>query len=160
MINPGDKLPEMDLTLATAEQPDTQSTAALFGGKKVVLFGVPGAFTPTCHANHMPGYLTHYDALTAKGVDAIACMAVNDVFVMKAWGEASGALGKLHLIADGSANFTKAMGLELDLGAFGLGLRSQRFAMIVENGVLKELMIEDTPKTADASGAAAVLAKL
>lgn len=160
MIAVGDKLPELDLTLATAGEPDMKSTSALFGGKKAVLFAVPGAYTPTCHANHMPGYVTHFDDLTAKGVGAIACLAVNDVFVMKKWGQDTGALGKIHMIADGSALLTKELGLELDLVDRGLGVRSKRYAMVLEDGVVKELMIEDTPVTADASGAAAVLAKL
>ena len=132
----------------------------MFGGKKVVLFAVPGAFTPTCHQNHLPGFLKHHDAIKAKGVDRIACLAVNDIFVVSAWAEQSGVGDKLTMLADGSAQFAKAIGLDLDLTERGLGVRAKRFAMIVEDGVVKELMIEDSPGQAEASGAEAVLAKL
>lgn len=160
MIKSGDSLPDVTLKSPTAGDPEDLSTSALFAGKKAVLFAVPGAFTPSCHLNHMPGYLTHLDAIKAKGVDLVACVSVNDVFVMKKWGEDTGALGKITLLADGSAEFTKAMGLELDAGAFGLGVRSQRYAAIVENGVVKEVMVEDAPPKVDASSAESVLAKL
>ena len=160
MIKVGEKLPEMELTLATADGPDTRSAAELFGSGKTVLFAVPGAFTPTCHLNHMPGYLTHLDAIKGKGVSRVACMSVNDPFVMKAWGESTGALGKIDLIADGSAVMTKAMGLDLDLTGRGLGVRSQRYAMIIEDGVVTELAVEDSPGQAETSGAEAFLAKL
>lgn len=160
MISVGEKLPEMEVVLATAGEPDMQPLSGLLGGKKAVIFAVPGAFTPTCHANHMPGFIAEFDAIKAKGVDEILCLAVNDVFVMKRWGEDTGALGKIHLIADGSAALTKALGLELDLTERGLGVRSKRYAMILEDGVVKELMIEESPGQAEASSAAAVLAKL
>lgn len=160
MIKEGDKLPEATFLTPSADGPQEVTTAGLFGGKKAVLFGVPGAFTPTCHANHLPGYVKHFDALKAKGVELIACVAVNDIFVVAAWAEKSGVDGKVTMLADGSAVFTKAAGLELDLSAHGLGLRSKRFAAIIEDGVVSKLMIEDTPATADASGAEAVLAAL
>ncbi len=160
MVATGDAFPELELTFVTADQPAMKTTAEAFGGKKVVLFAVPGAFTPTCHANHMPGFLAKLDAIKAKGVDMVACLAVNDPFVMKVWGEQSGALGKIELIADGSGVATKALGLELDATAFGLGMRSKRYAMVIDDGQISALMIEDTPGTADASGADAVLAAL
>lgn len=160
MVAVGDVLPDLEMTFATAGDPDMTSVASYFGGKKVVVFAVPGAFTPTCHANHMPGFVEHGEAIKAKGVDTIACLSVNDVFVMKAWGEASGALGKVDMIADGSAAMVKALGMVLDLTDRGLGLRSKRFAMVVEDKVVKAVMVEDSPATAEASGAAAVLAAL
>ena len=160
MISVGDKLPEMEVVLATAGEPDMQPLSALFGGKKVVMFAVPGAFTPTCHANHMPGFIAEFDSLKSKGAADIICLSVNDVFVMKHWGQETGALGKIHLIADGSAALTKALGMELDLTERGLGIRSKRYAMIVEDGVVKELMVEESPGQAEASSAASVLAKL
>ncbi|MGD1869801.1 MAG: peroxiredoxin [Neomegalonema sp.] len=160
MVNVGDKLPEMEVALATADGPDMQSLSTLFGSGKSVLFAVPGAFTPTCHMNHLPGFLTHLDAIKSKGVSRVACLSVNDPFVMKAWGEATGAMGKIDLIADGSAAATQARGQVLDLTERGLGVRSQRYAMIIEDGVVKDIAVEDSPATADASGAEALMAKL
>ena len=160
MITIGDKLPDATFTTPGADGPHELTSAELFGGKKIVLFAVPGAFTPTCHNNHLPGYVAQHDALTAKGVDAVACVAVNDVFVMGAWAEKSGVSGKVAMLADGSAAFTKAIGMELDLTARGLGVRSKRYAMVVEDGVVKDLMVEDNPGQAEASTAEAVLAKL
>ena len=126
MIEVGDALPPMKLTAATAEGPKEVSTDEVFAGKKVVLFAVPGAFTPTCSARHLPGYMENLDALRAKGVDTIACIAVNDVFVMDAWAKQQGVEGEIMMLADGSGAFTRALGLELDLVARGLGMRSQR----------------------------------
>ncbi|MEL6978860.1 MAG: peroxiredoxin [Pseudomonadota bacterium] len=160
MIKEGDKLPDATFQTPSADGPQEVTVSGLFAGKRAVLFGVPGAFTPTCHANHLPGYVTHLDALKAKGVDFVACVAVNDIFVVSAWAEATGAGGAITMLADGSGAFAKAMGLELDLSAFGLGMRQKRFAAIIEDGVVAKLMIEDTPATADASGAEAVLAAL
>ena len=160
MVAVGDKMPELEMVLATAGEPDMKTASALFGGKKAVLFAVPGAFTPTCHANHMPGFVNNIDALKAKGADTVACLSVNDVFVMQQWGQASGALGKIDMIADGSAAMTKALDMVLDLTERGLGVRSKRYAMILEDGVVKELMVEDSPAQAQASTAEAVLAKL
>jgi glutaredoxin/glutathione-dependent peroxiredoxin len=119
----------------------------------VVLFAVPGAFTPTCHKNHMPGFVKNADAIKAKGIDTIAVTAVNDVFVMDAWKKASGAEGKIEFLADGSADFAKAIGLSLDASARGLGIRSQRYCMVVDDGVVKSISVEDTPGKAELSGA-------
>ncbi|MCI4665438.1 MAG: peroxiredoxin [Neomegalonema sp.] len=160
MIKVGDTLPEASFFTPSSDGPQEVKSPEFFRGKKIVLFAVPGAFTPTCHQNHLPGYLTHHDALKAKGVDAIVCVAVNDIFVVSAWGEKSGVGDKVMMLADGSALFTKAVGLDLDLTERGLGVRSKRYAMIIEDGIVKELAVEDTPATADASGAEAMLAKL
>jgi glutaredoxin/glutathione-dependent peroxiredoxin len=159
-IKVGDRLPETTFTSPSPDGPKPLTTQEYFGGRTVVLFAVPGAFTPTCHANHMPGYVQHGDAIKAKGVDAIAVTGVNDVFVMKAWAEASGAIGKIDFLADGSAAFAKAIGLDLDLAARGLGTRSQRYSMIVKDGVVTALSIEETPGTAAVSGAEAMLGML
>ncbi|MEO1330705.1 MAG: peroxiredoxin [Pseudomonadota bacterium] len=156
----GEKFPETELTFITEDQPALKSSAEAFGGKKVVLFAVPGAFTPTCHANHLPGFLTHLDAIKAKGVDMIACLAVNDPFVMKVWAKDTGALGKIEMIADGAAIATKQLGLEMDASAFGLGIRSRRYAMVIDDMTITALMIEDGPGKADISGAESVLAAL
>jgi peroxiredoxin len=115
---------------------------ALFAGKTVVLFSVPGAFTPTCDARHLPGYLQHFDALKAKGVDTIACMAVNDMFVMNAWGKSSNVGEKVLMLADGNGDYTRALGLELDARGFGMGMRGQRFALVVKDGVATHVNIE------------------
>jgi peroxiredoxin (alkyl hydroperoxide reductase subunit C) len=141
-IKVGESIPSMKLMTATAEGPKEVSTDELFKGKKVVLFGVPGAFTPTCSAKHLPGFTSHLDAFAAKGVDTIVCMSVNDVFVMQAWAKDQGIDGQVVMLADGSGVFTKAMGLELDLVARGLGVRSQRFAMVVEDGKVTHVAVE------------------
>jgi peroxiredoxin (alkyl hydroperoxide reductase subunit C) len=155
----GDSIPAMKIMEGTAEGPKELDTGAFFAGRTVVLFGVPGAFTPTCSAKHLPGFVEHHDAIKAKGVDAIACMAVNDAFVMKAWGQDQGALGKITMIADGSAEFTRALGLELDLTARGLGIRCQRFALIARDGKVTHLGIE-APGAFEVSSAEAILAAL
>jgi peroxiredoxin (alkyl hydroperoxide reductase subunit C) len=142
-IKIGDTIPEAKLTQATAEGPRELSSQDLFGGKTVVLFGVPGAFTPTCSAKHLPGFVQQAAALKGKGIDTIACMAVNDAFVMKAWGENQGIADEVLLLADGSAAFTKALGLELDLTARGMGIRCQRFALVAKDGVVSYLGIEE-----------------
>jgi glutaredoxin/glutathione-dependent peroxiredoxin len=159
-IKVGDRLPETTFFVSTADGPQPRTSTEVFAGKKAILFAVPGAFTPTCHKNHLPGYVTHADALKAKGVELIAVTGVNDVFVMKAWAEASGGGEKVLFLADGSGDFAKAVGLDLDLTARGLGLRSQRYSMLLQDGILKELAIEETPGTAAVSGAEAMLAKL
>lgn len=159
-IKIGDRLPETIFTTPSADGPKPVTTAEYFGGRTVVFFAVPGAFTPTCHANHLPGYVQHGDAIKAKGVDSIAVTGVNDVFVMKAWAEASKATGKIDFLADGSAAFAKAIGMDLDLTERGLGIRSKRYSMLVKDGVVKEFAIEETPGTAAVSGAEAMLAKL
>ena len=142
-IKAGDKIPSVDLAIMTDDGPDTISTDDLFSGKKVAIFGGPGAFTPTFSAKHLPGFVNNADALKAKGVDTIACLSVNDAFVMGAWGKDQNVGDKVMMIADGSADFTKAAGLELDLMARGLGLRCQRFAMVVDNGVVSSIHIDE-----------------
>ena len=159
-INVGDRLPEATFTVMGAEGPGPKTTAEVFGGKKVVLFAVPGAFTPTCSKQHLPGFVTNADSIKSKGVDAIVCTAVNDVFVLDAWAKSADAGDKVTMLADGSAAFAKSLGLELDLSERGLGMRSQRYAMIVEDGVVKALNVEDAPGTADKSGADAIAALL
>lgn len=139
--------------------PNPVSIEELTRGKKVVLFGLPGAFTPTCSAKHVPSYLADYDALKAKGVDTIACMSVNDPFVMGAWGRELHADGKVRMLADGSAAYTKALGLELDLTARGMGIRCQRFSMLVDDGVVRTLNVE-APGKFEVSGADTMLAQL
>lgn len=141
-IKVGDRIPDATLTLATEEGPRPITTKELFGGRKVALFAVPGAFTPTCSAKHLPGYIEQADALKAKGVDVIACTAVNDPFVMGAWSKAGGADGKVTMLADGNGAFANAIGLTMDGSKFGLGTRGQRFSMIVNDGVVEELNVE------------------
>ena len=142
-ISVGDKIPEATVMQMTADGPAPLSTADLFAGKKVVLFAVPGAFTPTCSAQHLPGYIDNADALASKGADSIVCMAVNDVFVMDAWGKNAGAGDNIAMVADGNGDFTKALGLELDGSGFGLGQRSQRFSLIADDGVVTHLNLEE-----------------
>lgn len=152
-IKVGDTLPDGQLsefieveTAGCSLGPNSFSVTELTRGKKVVLFGLPGAYTPTCSAKHVPGYLTHFDALKAKGVDEIWCLSVNDAFVMGAWGRDQHATGKVRMMADGSADYTKKLGLELDLTARGMGVRCQRFSMLVDDGVVKSLNIEGPGK--------------
>lgn len=142
-ISVGDKLPSVKLVKVTADGPDTVSTDDFFSGRTVALFAVPGAFTPTCSAKHLPGFVEKADALKAKGVDEIACTAVNDVFVMGAWGKSAGADDKVTMLADGNGDFAKAVGLTMDGNKFGLGTRGQRFSMIVKDGVVAELNVEE-----------------
>lgn len=152
-IKVGDKLPEATFTTMTADGPKPMTTAEVFGGKKVALFAVPGAYTPTCHKQHMPGFVERAEELKNKGFDAIACTAVNDVFVLTNWSKDSKADGKVMMLADGSADFAKKLGLEVDLSARGLGVRSRRYAMAVDNGVVKVLNVEENP-VVDKSSAA------
>ena len=158
-IKVGDTLPVMKLMMAGPEGPKEVSTETLFKGKKVVMFAVPGAFTPTCSAKHVPGYLQNAEALAAKGVETVVCLAVNDPFVLGAWAKDQGSEGKVIMLADGSGAFTKAMGLELDLTARGLGIRCQRFAMVADDMKVSHLAIE-APGDFDVSRAEAVLAAL
>jgi peroxiredoxin len=158
-IQVGDTIPSMKLITAAASGPQEISTEDLFKGKKVVLFAVPGAFTPTCSVKHLPGFVQHVGEFKAKGVDTVVCMAVNDAFVMGAWAKDQGVNENIVMLADGSGAFTKALGLELDLVARGLGVRSQRFAMVVTDGKVTNLMIE-APGGFDVSRAEAVLAAL
>ena len=141
-IKVGDQIPSMKLMMGTAEGPKETSTDEIFKGKKVVLFAVPGAFTPTCSAKHLPGFVEKAGDIKAKGVDVIACLAVNDAFVMKAWGKSQNTDGKVEMLADGNAEYTKALGLEMDATGFGMGIRGQRFALVVDNGVVKQVNVE------------------
>jgi peroxiredoxin (alkyl hydroperoxide reductase subunit C) len=159
MIKVGDPIPNVTVTAATAEGPEQMTTESIFKGKKVVLFAVPGAFTPTCSVKHLPGFLEQAEALRARGVDTIACIAVNDVFVMGAWGKDQGTEGKILMLADGSGDFAKAMGLELDLVSRGLGMRSQRYALVAEDGIVTFLGVEEG-SAFEASKAETVLAAL
>jgi peroxiredoxin len=152
-IKVGDKLPDGKFTIMGANGPEPKTTSEVFSGKKVALFAVPGAYTPTCNNQHMPGFVSRVDELKAKGIDAIACTAVNDVFVLTNWAKDTGAAGKIEMLADGSGDFAKALGLDIDLSNFGLGLRSKRYAMLVDNGVVKVLNVEDSPPVADKSSA-------
>ncbi|GAK86519.1 antioxidant AhpC/Tsa family [Vibrio ponticus] len=157
MIQQGQALPEATLSQLTKDGMVNHPTGELFANKKVVLFAVPGAFTPTCSEAHLPGYVVLSDQLKAKGVDMIACVSVNDAFVMKAWGETQNA-EELAMLADGDGSFTKALGLEMDTATFG-GIRSQRYAMIIDNGVVTTLNVE-APKEFEVSKAEAILAAL
>jgi len=156
-IKVGDSLPETTFMIMSAEGPKPAKTAEVFGGKKVALFAVPGAYTPTCHKQHMAGFVERYDELKKKGFDAIVCTAVNDIFVLTHWAKDSKADGKIQMLADGSAEFAKKLGLEVDLSARGLGVRSRRYSMLVQDGVVKSLNIEEGPGV-DKSGAPAMCA--
>jgi peroxiredoxin len=151
-IKVGDRVPNATFTVMTPEGPKPKTTDEIFKGKKVVLFAVPGAFTPTCHKNHMPSFVKNADAIKAKGVDTIAVTGVNDVFVMDAWKKASNG-DAIEFLADGSAAWAKAVGITADLTERGLGLRSGRYAMVVEDGVVKALNVEDSPGKAEVSSA-------
>jgi peroxiredoxin len=159
-IKVGDRLPEATLKTMTEDGAKDLATADIFAGKKVVLFAVPGAFTPTCSNNHLPGYLENYDAILSKGVDTVAVVAVNDHHVMGAWARFTGGEGKILYLADGNGDFIRALGLETDLSKGGLGARSKRFSMIVEDGTVKALNVEDSPGKAVTSGAAALMEQL
>jgi glutaredoxin/glutathione-dependent peroxiredoxin len=158
-INVGDKIPEMKFKVRQGGDPKDLTTDEIFKGKKVVLFAVPGAFTPTCSLKHLPGFIQHYDDLKKKGVDTVACLSVNDHFVMGAWAKDQGAGDKIMMIADGNGDFTKAVGLTLDGSGFGLGTRSQRYAMVVDNGTVKTLNVEKGGAF-EVSSAEAILAAL
>jgi len=151
-IQVGDRLPQATFRVMTSDGPAPRTTDDVFKDRKVVLVAVPGAFTPTCHRNHLPGYVQKAQEIKAKGVDAIAVTSVNDVFVMDAWAKASGADG-LEFLADGNGDFAKAVGLAMDGTGFGLGVRSKRYAMVVDDGVVQALNLEDAPSKADVSGA-------
>ena len=158
-IKVGDTIPSMKLMMATAEGPKETSTEEIFKGKKVVLFAVPGAFTPTCSLKHIPGFVQNAAAFKAKGVDTVACIAVNDVFVMGAWGKEQGTAGKVEMLADGAAAFARAIGLELDLNGRGMGWRSQRYALVAEDGKITHLGVE-APGGFEVSKAEAILEAL
>lgn len=157
-LKTGDRIPASTLKTMGDNGPKDITTDELFSGKKVVLFAVPGAFTPGCSMTHLPGYVVNADKIKAKGVDTIACMAVNDAFVMDAWGKAQNA-GEILMLGDGNGDFTRALDLELDGTGFGLGMRSQRFAMIVDDGVVKHLAVEEGPGV-EVSAAESILAQL
>ena len=160
-IKVGDRLPQSTFrTMGPEGRPVEKTTDEVFKGKKVVLFAVPGAFTPTCHRNHMPGFVAKADEIKAKGIDSIVVTAVNDVFVLDAWTKQSGCEGKIDYIADGNADFAKAIGLTVDASGNGLGTRSKRYAMVVDDGVVKSLNVEDTPGKAEVSGAENLLKAL
>jgi peroxiredoxin len=152
-IKVGDRIPEAKFRVMSAEGPAWKTADEVFKGKKVVLFAVPGAFTPTCHKNHLPGFLQNADAIKAKGIDTIAVTGVNDVFVMDAWKKATTAEGKIEFLADGNGDFAKAIDMTIDASGNGLGTRSKRYAMVVEDGVVKKLNIEDAPGKAEISSA-------
>ena len=158
-IKIGDKIPSVKLKHMTADGPKEALSDELFAGKKAVLFALPGAFTPTCSAKHVPGFVNNFDALKAKGVELIACLSVNDAFVMGAWGKDQKAEDKVLMLADGNADFTKAVGLDADFSGYGMGTRSQRYAMLLEDGVVKVLNVEK-PGAFEVSTAETILAAL
>ena len=159
-ISIGDRLPDFAFKVFGKDGPAELTVSELCSGKKVVLFAVPGAFTPTCHLNHLPGYLEHLETIKSKGVDEIAVVSVNDVFVMNAWAQNTGGEGKITYLSDGSGDFAKAIGMDMDLSAGGLGIRSKRYSMIVDDGTVSALNIEDGPGQAVKSGAAAIIEQL
>jgi peroxiredoxin len=159
-IKVGDRLPEAKFRVMGPDGPAVKSTADIFKGKKVVLFAVPGAFTPTCSNNHLPGFLQNADAFKQKGIDTIAVTGVNDVFVMHAWKKASGAGSKIEFLSDGNGEFAKALDMTLDGSGFGLGTRSKRYAMLVDDGVVKNLNVEDVAGKAEVSGAENLLKQI
>jgi len=159
-IKVGDTLPSATFRVMTADGPKPKTSDEVFKGKKVALFAVPGAFTPTCNNLHLPGFLKNLDAFKAKGVDAVAVISVNDPFVMKEWAKASGADGKIDFLADGNAEFTKAVGMDFDGAGAGLGVRSKRYSMFVDNGTVKQLNVEDAPGKCDISGGEALLGQI
>jgi glutaredoxin/glutathione-dependent peroxiredoxin len=158
-IQTGEKFPALTIKEATADGPKEIDLGQLFAGKKAVVFSVPGAFTPVCSKQHLPGFVAKLDELKAKGVDVVACLSVNDPHVMRAWGEAHGALGKIVMLADGNATVTKALGLDQDFSAGLMGIRGKRAALTVEDGVITHVDVEESPGKVDVSGADACLAR-
>ena len=159
-IKVGDKLPNATFRIMTADGPKPKTTDDIFKGKKVALFAVPGAFTPTCSNLHMPSFLNNAAAIKAKGVDSIAVTGVNDVFVMEAWKKATGAEGKVDFLADGNGEFAKAIGMDFDGAGAGLGIRSKRYSMLVDDGVVKTLNIEEAPGKCEVSGGQTLLGQI
>jgi len=159
-IAKGDSLPEATFRVLGAEGIENLSTKDVFGGKKVVLFAVPGAFTPTCHLKHLPGFIDNAGAFKKKGIDTVACVAVNDPFVLGTWGNVSGGKGKVLFLSDGNGEFTEKIGMDFDGSGIGLGTRSKRYAMLVDDGVVKVLHTEDSPGVADVSTAESMLAEI
>jgi peroxiredoxin (alkyl hydroperoxide reductase subunit C) len=160
MIKVGDQMPQGTFMTMTKDGPKPLTTDELFKGKTVVLFGLPGAFTPTCSAKHVPSYVQNFDALKAKGVDAVACMSVNDAFVMGAWAKHQSADEKVQMLADGSAEYTKKLGLDLDLSARGMGMRCKRFSVLVKDGKAAQVNVEQNPGELAVSGADTILGQL
>ena len=156
MIQVGEHLPQATFRVNGPDGPMARTTDDVFKGRRIILIGVPGAFTPSCHRNHLPGFVQHRAEILGKGIDAIAVTSVNDVFVLDAWAKASAAEG-IEFLADGNADFAKAIGLEMDGTGFGLGTRSKRYSMLVEDGVVRILNVEESPSKAEASGAEAIL---
>lgn len=159
-IQVGDRLPQTTFRVMTAEGPAAKTTDDVFKGRRVVLVGVPGAFTPTCDRNHLPGFIERAAEIRALGADAIAVTAVNDVFVLNAWAKSTGAGEGIEFLADGNADFARALGLQLDGSGYGLGTRSQRYAMVVEDGVVRAISVEDSPSKADLSSAESLVRTL
>lgn len=159
-IQVGDRIPEAKFRVMVDGAPAVKTTDEIFKGKKVVLVAVPGAFTPTCHMSHLPGFIKNADTIKAKGVDTIAVIAVNDVFVMDAWRKATDPAGKIEFLADGNGDFAKAIDLWLDASGAGLGIRSRRYAMVVEDGVVKSLSVDENPSKAEKSSADSVLTQM
>jgi peroxiredoxin len=159
-IAPGERLPETTFFLMTEEGPQKRTTQEIFGGRRIVLFGVPGAFTPTCHRNHLPGFLERRETILATGVDAIAVVSVNDAFVMDAWAHDTGGKDKLLFLADPNADFVRAAGLDMDATQRGLGIRARRFAMIVDDGTVEAVNVEDEARQVTVSGAERILEQL
>jgi peroxiredoxin len=157
-IKVGDRLPEATFFVMSTEGPRPIMTAEAFGGRRVALFAVPGAYTPTCHKQHMPGFVARHSEFKRKGIDTIACTAVNDIFVLTQWSKDSGAEGRITMLADGNGEFAKKIGLEIDLTSRGLSVRSKRYSMIVDDGVVRVLNIEDAPAQHEKSSAVALLA--
>ncbi len=155
-IKIGERLPDATFTVMGPDGPKPVKTSDVFAGKKVALFAVPGAYTPTCHHKHLPGFLTHLNELASKGVDTIACTAVNDIFVLDYWAKDTGAMDKILMLADGTAAFATAIGLDVDLSARGMGIRSKRYAMLVDDGVVEVLNVEDVPSEHNKSSAEAL----
>jgi len=160
MIGPGERLPEATFHVMTANGPTEMTTNEVFSGKKVVLFAVPGAYTPTCHMKHLPGFLQHADDFKAKGVDAVACTAVNDPFVLDNWAKSTGADNNIMFLSDGNADFARAIGADFDASAKGLGTRSKRYAMLVDDGVVKAVHVEDMPTEVTSSSAETLLQEI
>ncbi len=160
MIKVGDQMPQGTFMTMTKDGPKPLTTDELFKGKTVVLFGLPGAFTPTCSAKHVPSYVQNFDALKAKGVDAVACMSVNDAFVMGAWGKHQNADDKVQMLADGSAEYAKKLGLDLDLSARGMGMRCKRFSVLVKDGKAAQVNVEQNPGELAVSGADTILSQI
>lgn len=159
-VSVGDQMPEAQVRVLSEDGPQEAAVSEVFADKTVLLFAVPGAYTPTCHRQHLPGYLDHLESIRERGVDEVVCLAVNDPFVLEHWARETGALGRVTFLADGNGEFTRALGLEFDGGGAGLGVRAKRFAMLVRNGEIAELAVEDSPGAVTDSGAEEFLKRL